>query len=123
MDDGVRTQVVQFLQAFKKAAVSRPGIQYWSRPERIATLRELEYTRADCDDIILSLSVDNYSSGPEPDRNGPGEVWIFGVRIEREIYIKLGLDPGSRTPVVLSFHWAVHPLQYPFREGDDRQSG
>ena len=52
--------------------------------------------------IILNLTEKNYFSGPEPDRDREGDVWIFGCRHEGErIYIKLKLDIVAKC---LSFH-------------------
>jgi len=63
--------------------------------------------------------ISDYHAGPLPDRDKPGEVWIFGKRIEEnEVYIKLKIAHADREKIAkcISFHTAKKPLFYPFRE-------
>lgn len=79
----------------------------------------LGLTKANCRDEILNLTIDDYCEGPDPDRDMPGEVWVFGINTSgTDIYIKLKLAPvGSQTIAkCLSFHPAKHPLRFPFRD-------
>jgi hypothetical protein len=67
---------------------------------------------------VLSLRVEDYSSGPKPDRDEPGQVWEFGKKVGgNEIYIKLKIHDQGRRKVAkcISFHIAVHDVCYPFK--------
>ncbi len=68
---------------------------------------------------LLELSVEDYSSGPAPDRGGDGDVWIFGkVFNGKEAYIKLkiSVDGEKEVAVCISFHPAEHSIYYPFKK-------
>jgi len=72
-----------------------------------------------CKQELLSLSVEDYSSGPEPDRDYPGEIWVFGRQIlDHEVYIKLKIDRTEKyeQATCISFHIAKYPLKYPYKE-------
>ena len=76
-------------------------------------------TRREVERIILSLSVLNYSAGPEPDRDRAGEVWEFGYDFDGyEIYIKLKLADvkGAKLAKCFSFHIAKYKIDNPLRE-------
>jgi len=60
------------------------------------------------------LTPDNYHSGPDPDRDKPGYIWVFHTTLNKqEIYIKLKIaDTGKKRFVkCLSFH----PAEYQFK--------
>jgi len=68
---------------------------------------------------ILSLSVENYHQGPEPDRDKPGEIWIFGKKVnDKEVYIKLKIAQvdGVKIAKCLSFHPNEFSMSYPYSE-------
>jgi len=68
--------------------------------------------------ILLSLTANDYSSGPEPDLNFPGDVWIFANEVEgKQLYIKLKIqDQGHRKVAkCLSFHIAEHEICTPYK--------
>jgi hypothetical protein len=71
------------------------------------------------DEIILSVAMEDYSSGPNPDEYHPGYYWIFGKNIDsNEIYIKLKIvtyNNGNDRAVCYSFHLTEYPLNYPLR--------
>lgn len=118
MDD-LKDRIRTFLKEFKKIAVDRP-IDVIPRRKTLDALSELGLTLRNCRDEILTLSVENYCSGPEPDHKRPGEVWIFGEQIgDASIYIKLKIaQVGSRKiSKCLAFHPAEFPMCYPCREG------
>jgi hypothetical protein len=61
----------------------------------------------------------DYSSGPDPDRDIPGDIWVFGKEINgHEVYIKLRIfyDGSEKKGKCISFHEADHPIKYPFRK-------
>jgi len=108
--------IFSFLELFKKKSRNE-GLQIIptdkNRNEILCTgifLYEIE-------EIIMNLTVRNYSSGPEPDRDAEGDVWIFGYWNEKElIYIKLKLDDKAK---VISFHSAEHKMDFPFEDKQD----
>ena len=106
--------VALFLKQFKILAerndiiiIHRPGRDYIS----------LGLTNKTCIDELLDLTTENYSSGPEPDRDMPGEVWKFGKMVGgTEAYIKLKIKDGGskKLAVCISFHSAERTINYPF---------
>ena len=89
------------------------------RPENIDSLARLGFTKKNCKEIILSLSVNNYCAGPKKDKDRTGEIWEFGMEAgEKEIYIKLKLDKvkGQAIAKCLSFHEAEYKMHYPYAE-------
>lgn len=111
-------QVRRFLLDFKEAVSAGRGIDLVPRENTLLTLQFLGLTKQNLEDIVLSLSVVDYCSGPELDHDRGGEIWVFGADIGGyEIYIKLKLAEVSSTkiPKCLSFHISKHPLQYPYR--------
>lgn len=69
-------------------------------------------------DEILSLTVEDYCSGPNPDKDLPGQIWVFGKVIgAQEIYIKLKIaEIGSeKIAKCISFHPADHKLCFPYK--------
>jgi len=87
--------------------------------KNIQTLKDLGINARIRDEIILSVAMENYSSGPNPDEYHPGYYWIFGKDLDAiEIYIKLKIvsnNNGNERAVCFSFHPSEHPLKYPFR--------
>lgn len=118
MPEETQEAVRKFLRAFKKIAKEH-GIYFVPREGFIETLGWLGYTKANCCEEILGLTVDDYCEGPDPDRDMPGEVWVFGVNMsDTDIYIKLKLAPAESQIIAkcLSFHPSKHPLRFPFRD-------
>jgi len=76
-------------------------------------LIELGLTKEQRQEIILSLTPEDYCEGPTPDREGPGMWWVFGkIEEGREIYIRLKV---THAPICFSFHPAEQSLQYPLK--------
>jgi hypothetical protein len=110
--------VHQFLTEFK-ALIYEKGLYVRERQINKLPLLGLGLTARQREEIVLSLSVLDYSSGPIKDEYKPGDYWVFGKQIEGvEIYIKLKIagPPGAERAVCFSFHEADHPLNYPFTE-------
>jgi len=86
--------------------------------ENLASLLGLGLTKKNAEHEILSLSVSHYCSGPDPDQDREGNIWVFGKNIrESEVYIKLkiaGVD-GVKIAKCISFHIAKCPLGYPLK--------
>ena len=78
--DELREAIRNFLMELKEIIVNR-GLDVIPRRENIDALAELGLTRKNRVDEILTLSVEDYCAGPEPDKDRPGEIWIFGKQI------------------------------------------
>ena len=110
--------VRDFLLEFKQVATGGSGVDTIPRAETRPTLARLGLTMANLEELLLGLSVADYCKGPEPDRDRPGKVWIFGREIEgQEVYIKLKVAQvgDQRIAKCISFHIAQYPLKYPHR--------
>jgi len=112
-----RFRVINFLRNLKEA-IGRNRIRPVRRQDYQKSLISLGLTRELCEQEILTLTIENYCKGPEPDLDYPGELWIFGKIIgAQEIYIKLKLvDVASETfAKLISFHPADCALCYPYK--------
>jgi len=114
-----KDEVRHFLRTFKEIAATR-RIYIVDREKTDNALIRLGLTRTNCKEEIMSLSVLDYSSGPDPDFSRPGGApfWVFGKTVkENEIYIKLKVVEGASkdSALCISFHIAEEPLSYPFR--------
>lgn len=110
--------VRDFLLEFKQVATGASGVDIVPRAETRPALAQLGLTMSNLEELLLGLSVANYCKGPVPDRDRPGNIWIFGREIEgHEVYIKLKVARvgGRRLAKCISFHIAEHPLVYPYR--------
>ncbi|MEW8402418.1 MAG: hypothetical protein AB2717_17065 [Candidatus Thiodiazotropha sp.] len=110
--------VRDFLLEFKQVATGGSGVDIVPRAETRPTLSRLGLTMANLEEILLGLSVADYCKGPEPDRDRPGSIWVFGREIEgHEVYIKLKVAQvrDRRIAKCISFHIAQYPLEYPHR--------
>jgi hypothetical protein len=113
-----KPEIARFLAAFKEEVQQGSGLYLVQRRENYRGLSELGLTKRNCVDEIIALSVSHYCSGPEPDRDQTGSVWVFGKQIAgREVYIKLKLatDGSKMIAKCISFHAAQYPLGYPYR--------
>lgn len=115
-EDELRKFVRQFLEEFK-ALIYEKGLQVQNRQINKQHLLELGLTAKQREEIVLSLSVLDYSSGPIKDEYKPGDYWVFGKHVDGvEVYIKLKIAGyrGTEHAVCFSFHKSAHPLSYPF---------
>lgn len=91
-----RKEVGHFLQDFKETIITGTGLIVRKNPKNLQSLAEFGITVRQRKEILLDLSKDDYSSGPLEDRDYPGDVWIFGTRVDQtEVYIKLKLETRS----------------------------
>ncbi len=81
---------------------------------------ELDITKLIALQEIMSLSIEDYCSGPEADKDFPGYIWEFGKNnIEgKEAYIKLKIADigGKKYAKCISFHKAKFPQCYPLKK-------
>jgi hypothetical protein len=116
-----KRQIRDFLRAFKHIG-ARNGIYVIPRDKNQQALADLGLTRKNRFDIIMFLSVTDYCSGPEPDRDKKGCIWEFGKIIDgTPIYIKLKIaeTDGGDIARCISFHAAEFPLSFPCRSEED----
>ncbi|MEW6657660.1 MAG: hypothetical protein AB1424_03270 [Thermodesulfobacteriota bacterium] len=106
-----------FLKEFKQL-IQQGNLLVSYSLKNLNSLASLGLTTEIRKEILLSLAVDDYSSGPEPDHNFPGDVWKFGKEVgDKTIYIKLKIDDQGHRKVAkcLSFHIAEHEICYPHK--------
>jgi hypothetical protein len=118
-----RTEIRDFLVEFKGIMSKGRGLDIVNRRENIDTLAKKGLTKKNLIEEIMTLSVENYCQGPEPDRDKPGNIWVFGKQIDtEEIYIKLKIAQVGKEKIAkcISFHIADFPLCYPYR-GEERR--
>ena len=119
-EEELRRQILNFLKDFKELMGQGPGYYFVTQHlKNVQAMRELGITARIRDEVILSVAMEDYSSGPNSDEYHPGHYWIFGKDIDSiEIYIKLKIvtyNNGNERAVCYSFHASEHPLNYPFR--------
>lgn len=110
-------QVRKFLLEFKGIATNK-GVDIVPRHDTRATLQCLGLTFKNLEEILLSLSVEDYYEGPLKDDKKLGKLWVFGKEVKgQEVYIKIKVTDVSsgRIAKCISFHIPVHPMEYPFR--------
>ena len=117
--DELRGHILNFLKDVKDL-IYRGNLYVKPHHKNRQTLIDLGLNYRQREDILLSLALSNYSSGPTPDEYKTGHYWVFGKHIEKtEIYIKLKIvtyNYDNEQAVCLSFHTAEYPLNYPFRQ-------
>jgi len=119
LGEAKKTGIINFLNEFKKIVVIGRGLDIVSRRENLDALSDLGLTKKNLKEEILALSVQDYCEGPEPDRDRPGEIWIFGKHIAgKDIYIKLKIAQVGKERIAkcISFHAATFPLCFPYRD-------
>jgi hypothetical protein len=118
-----QAEIRDFLVEFKGIMAKGRGLDIVNRRENIDTLAKMGLTKKNLIEEIMTLSVENYCQGPEPDRDRPGAIWVFGKQIgAEEIYVKLKIAQVGKEKIAkcLSFHAANFPLCYPYR-GEERK--
>jgi len=127
LDEIIKNKIRDFLKEFKEIASRGRGIDVIPRSENNEHLAQLGLTKKNRNEEIMMLSIADYCKGPEPDKDKPGDVWIFGKQIgSKEVYIKLKIAQAGEEKIAkcISFHVANFPLCYPYKEnrkgGDDK---
>lgn len=77
MDVPQEVQVAIFLKEFKKIMTEGRGLDIVNRQENLASLLGLGLTKKNAEHEILSLSVSDYCSGPDPDQDRKGNIWVL----------------------------------------------
>jgi hypothetical protein len=115
-DDELYNHIIHFLEDFKNLVLER---KYFVKNhiKNKEALIDLGLTANQREEILLSLSADDYCQGPKPDTLNSGVYWVFGKKIDgAEVYIKLKIVEAAREEyaICLSFHKSESPLRYPF---------
>lgn len=93
MTDITKDEVKAFLREFKSLIKSRDFHSLDYRYENDQGLIDLFITKNIRKQELKLLNVLNYSSGPYPDHDKPGKIWIFGKEVKgTEVYIKLKIS-------------------------------
>ncbi len=117
-----REKVRDFLQLVKETIANPVADQGWvlvPRPENKECILQLGFKYQDIVETLLGLSVEDYCEGPCRDRDQPGDLWVFGKVMENKaVYIKIKLASFGPLRIVriISFHFADHTLEHPFKE-------
>ncbi|OPX36086.1 MAG: hypothetical protein B1H12_07765 [Desulfobacteraceae bacterium 4484_190.2] len=72
-----------FLKQFKQL-VQEGGLYVVNRLDQQKSLTELGLTKEACKIEILGLSVTDYYKGPQPDKDRPGDIWVYGKEVAGE---------------------------------------
>ena len=117
-----REKVRDFLQSIKETIANPVADQGWvlvPRPENKECILQLGFKYRDISETLLDLSVEDYCEGPCRDRDQPGDLWVFGKVMENKaVYIKMKLASFGPLRIVriISFHFAEHKLEHPFKD-------
>ena len=117
----MRKEIQSFLVSFKQAVTQGSGVFLIPRHDNRVTMSHLGITKKNLEEILLALSVENYSSGLEEDRGRSGQIWVFGKEVRGyEIYIKLKVADvsGRKIAKCISFHIASYSIEYPYKSID-----
>lgn len=106
--DDKNQEIVDYLVAIKKLATDG-CYDFVPRRKNMLSLMQCGMTIDDAIDELLELTIGNYYSGPQMDRdnNRCGEVWVFKKNVDgKTFYIKTKIDTQGSEDVVkiLSFH-------------------
>lgn len=113
-----QVQIQEFLKQWQSACCNR--LDFVPREKNMAFLREMGWSQKVAKNLLLNLSVKNYVSGPSPDHNRSGDIWIFGLQLENQvIYVKIKLYQVNSVTYakVLSFHEAEFEMRFPYAVG------
>jgi hypothetical protein len=119
MEIPIEIQASIFLKDFKKIVTQERGLDIVDRKENLRSLSQMDFTKKNCKNEILNLSVSDYYAGPKPDKDRAGVIWEFGKKIGGyAVYIKLKIaEAGSlRIAKCISFHIAEHPIINPLKK-------
>ncbi len=111
-----RFMVKSFLEEFC-SHLEKANFLFVKRKKNLQTLVTLGYNYKNLKDLLTTLTIENYHSGPEENDDYDGHIMVFGKRINgNDVYIKLAnTDETGITEIAvcISFHIAEFPLSYP----------
>lgn len=88
-----------------------------SKFSTVSTILNLEYDIEDVANCLKTLGIADYSQTlMDRDDFNPPLLYVFGKIVEgRTIYIKLKIKSGNKKVLCVSFHYAEHDMNYPYR--------
>ena len=111
------SEVKAFLEEFN-VKLTTFNIFFVNRKKNEEALLQLEITAAQRLEIIKSISVPDYSRGPDKDAYDPESPpnWVFGKMVKgKEVYIKINRGKPNKRVMCISFHIAEDKMIYPLR--------
>lgn len=113
-----KEQVDEYLSVVR-SLVDSGAVVIVPRDKNTEGMAQLGLTQAAALGMLRSMSSSNFCSGPEQDRDRPGQdCWLFGLNAgSSDAYVKLvveQLPQGRQRLKVLSFHPAQFPMSFPF---------
>ncbi|MFW0717792.1 hypothetical protein [Pedobacter sp. N23S346] len=89
-----------------------------ARQKNTQALLDLELTGQKRKEIVESITIKDYSEGPNDDvLHGIASMWVFGKKHKSvEIYIKISMGMQDDPAICISFHPAEHPMIYPLNQ-------
>lgn len=113
-----REEVEAFLNRFHTKLKIYNIIFRDDRGKNTQALIELEITPAYREEVIKSITTNDYSEGPIIDTlNQYGEMWVFGKDVKKqEVYIKIAYGFPNSSTICISFHKAERSIKYPFKK-------
>ena len=111
------TEVSAFLKDFKVK------MKFWDvlfrddRGKNTQALVDLELRTIERKTILEALETKDYSEGPLTEiLYGGADMWVFGKTIKKkEVYIKITMGAMSSSVICISFHLALHKMNYPLK--------
>lgn len=112
-------EIETFLKDFKYK-LGFWGVIFQNRMDRknFNTLTALEFHVPDVKRVLNTLKPADYAEGPRKDMvyNG-ADLWVFGKTIQKqEVYIKITMGQPNDKVICVSFHFAEHAMQYPYKK-------
>ncbi len=112
-----KTDVEGFLNRFYQKVAVFGMVFRDDRDKNRQALAELDITARYRENVVLSLSTEDYIEGPVEDLlNKIGDLWVFGKDVKgKEVYIKISMGKENSHTICISFHVAEHKLKYLFK--------
>lgn len=87
------------------------------RGKNTQALAVLELRPVDRTEILKNLKPPDYCEGPIKETlYGGSDMWVFGKEVKgHEVYIKITMGRPGTSVICISFHIALHSLNYPFK--------
>lgn len=109
--------VASFLKDFKEK------MKFWDvlfrddRGKNAQALVDLELRPIERKAILEALETKDYSEGPlEEKLYGGADMWVFGKTVKKkEVYIKITMGAMGSSVICISFHLALHKMNYPLK--------
>ena len=107
-----------FLDEFKDIVINGSGLDIVPTPKNKEALIKLKINEKIREKYILDLDWKDYFNGPVNDKDKPGVIWEFGIKIKCDvIYIKLKIVKTGKEIIAkcLSFHITESPIIFPYK--------